>query len=293
MPTLAKLGKPRGLGYVTRMNEQDLQVLVDIISGDRPPRVWSLLVTVFGELAQDTPCKVSGTMLNQLTGLLGIRPEAMRVALHRLRKDGWIESQRDGRTSTYRLTEWGRAQSAKASPRIYAATPTNHDAWLVHFDPAMPIGNAERVGVAITPSMFVCAHPPNSPRVFETKIDDSAGLPAWLRAKICDPVTSAQSQRLATKLASLRDAMRDANSLTDLQIAAIRILIVHTWRRIILKAPELPDAIFPKQWAGPECRLLVAELLQKLPKKNVVELNAQVMRSTVKSKMSYVTPTQA
>lgn len=236
---------------------------------------------------------VSGTMLNNLTRLLGIRPEAMRVALHRLRKDGWIESQRDGRTSTYQLTEWGRAQSAEASPRIYAATPTKRDAWLVHFDPAMPIENAKRVGVAITPGMFVCAYPPNSPQVFETKINDSAGIPAWLRAKICDPVTCAQSQKLATKLAGLRDAMRDADDLTDLQIAAIRILIVHTWRRIILKAPELPDAIFPTEWAGPECRLLVGDLLQKLPKKNVVELNAQVMKSAVKSKMPYETPTQA
>lgn len=275
------------------MNDQDLQALVDIISGDRPPRVWSLLVTVFGELAQVTPSMVSGTLLSNLTRLLGIRPEAMRVALHRLRKDGWIESQRDGRTSSYQLTEWGRAQSAQASPRIYATTPTKRDAWLVHFDPATPVENAEKVGVVITPSMFVCAHPPNIPQVFETKINNSAGLPAWLRAKICDPTTCAQSQRLANKLAGLRDAVRDANDLTDLQIAAIRILIVHTWRRIILKAPDLPDAVFPTEWAGPECRLLVAELLQKLPKKNVVDLNAQVMKSPVRSKMHYETPTQA
>lgn len=74
------------------MKEQDLQALVNIISGNRPPRVCSLLVTFFGELAQATPNMVSVITLNNLTRLLGIRSEAMRVALHRLRKDGWTES---------------------------------------------------------------------------------------------------------------------------------------------------------------------------------------------------------
>lgn len=127
--------------------------------------------------------------------------------------------------------------------------------------------------------------------MFETNINDSAGIPKWLRAKICDTVTCGQSQKFATKLASLRDTMRDGNDLTDLQIAAIRILIVHKWQRIILKAVKLPDAIFPKEWGGLECRLLIAELLRKLPKKNVLELNARAMKSSVRSKISYKTPT--
>lgn len=260
------------------MKDQDFQTLVDIISGDRPPRVWSLLVTVFGELAQETPSMVSGTILSGLTGLLGIRPEAMRVALHRLRKDGWIENQRDGRTSTYRLTQWGHNQSAIANPRIYAATSPNLETWLVHFDPALPFDSAEKVGISITPSMSVCTHPPNTPETLSTKMVAGGDVPAWLRAKICEPEISAKSKNLASKLATLDKEITDTDDLTALQIAAIRILIVHTWRRIVLKVPDLPDEIFPTDWAGSECRMLVSNLLQTLPKQSLLALQTQVTK---------------
>ena len=62
-------------------------------------RVWSVIVTLMGDLTvMGTPgadaSGVSGQALGKVMAALGIRPEATRVALHRLRKDGWIESTR-------------------------------------------------------------------------------------------------------------------------------------------------------------------------------------------------------
>ena len=82
-------------------------------------RVWSLLVTVFGDLAQNEGDVIDGPVLSLLMADIGIKPEATRVALHRLRNDEWIVSTKQGRTSQHSLTARGRRESAAANPRIY------------------------------------------------------------------------------------------------------------------------------------------------------------------------------
>ena len=89
-----------------------------ILGGD-PPRVWSFIVTIFGDLAREDDRYISSRTLNRLTAEIGVKPEATRVALHRLRKEDWLESAKFGRESHYRLTNKGRKLSREAAPRIY------------------------------------------------------------------------------------------------------------------------------------------------------------------------------
>ena len=56
------------------------------------------------------------------------------------------------------------------------------------------------------------------------------------------------------------------------ETAALRVLIVHGWRRIALKVPRLPDHVFPKPWRGPDCRQDMADLLARLPKPSMAAL---------------------
>ena len=81
------------------MRTEDFDQMVKNVLGDAPPRVWSLLVTIFGDLALAKDARLSGASVNALTAAIGIKPEATRVASHRLRKEGWIESHRTGRQS--------------------------------------------------------------------------------------------------------------------------------------------------------------------------------------------------
>ena len=56
------------------------------------------------------------------------------MALHRLRKEDWLESAKFGRESHYRLTDNGRALSREAAPRIYGAA--SDEAWMLAlYDP--------------------------------------------------------------------------------------------------------------------------------------------------------------
>jgi len=113
------------------MASAKFQSIITLFTEDDSPRVWSLLVTMFGDLAQEEGHTLSGGLLGRMTQSVGIKPEATRVALHRLRKEGWLNSERSGRTSAYSLTEWGRAETIAATPIIYAFEEPVKAAWLV------------------------------------------------------------------------------------------------------------------------------------------------------------------
>ena len=86
-----------------------------------PLKVWSVLVTVLGDLSAHPGDRFSGKVLTRLIAPLGLSGPAMRVALHRLRRDGWIVSNRQGRESLYGLSPEGWHQTERVRPRIYAA----------------------------------------------------------------------------------------------------------------------------------------------------------------------------
>jgi len=250
------------------MKTASFQDLATCLTSEQPPRVWSLLVTVFGELAQQEGARISGTLLGQLTTLMGVKPEAMRVALHRLRKDGWIESERDGRKSSYHLTQWGRAQSAKATPRIYGLADVNAPAVLAICNGTLAGSTAPQGEVWITSNIVITTDPARYEDAFCTQLrpDD---LPDWMRGKTVSHATQEQASSL---LGQLNAMTPNADRLSNLEIAALRILIVHGWRRIVLRTPPLPDFVFPRQWAGPACRARVATLLTQLPAQTLAGL---------------------
>jgi phenylacetic acid degradation operon negative regulatory protein len=86
---------------------------ITALTGLGPIRVWSVLVTVFGDLAHET--SLDGSTLSAIMAEIGIKPEASRVALYRLRSDGWVRSEKTGRTSRYNLTDKGAHDSAAAN----------------------------------------------------------------------------------------------------------------------------------------------------------------------------------
>jgi phenylacetic acid degradation operon negative regulatory protein len=44
----------------------------------------------------------------------------------------------------------------------------------------------------------------------------------------------------------------------------LRTLLIHDYRRLLLRDPELPDVLLPAQWSGQKARLLCKELYRRL-----------------------------
>lgn len=240
--------------------------LIALLTTDQPPRVWSLLVTIFGDLCLEPDEWISGTVLNRITQTIGIKPEATRVALHRLKKDNWITSQKTGRRSFYALTDEGRCQSIEASPRIYGSAPAAQ-CWLLILPPNPQSPDAKIT--PINPHLALTTAP--RPDDFAQNLTGQT-LPDWMRCSLCDEKLAQTSRHLDTTLTDLENALPAPLRLDPLQTAALRVLIVHSWRRVILKAPNLPDSVFPESWKGAECRDRTAKLLESLPKPSLSDL---------------------
>ena len=234
-------------------------------------RVWSLLVTVFGDLAQNEGDVIEGPVVSTLMADIGVKPEATRVALHRLRNDDWIASLKKGRTSQHSLTAHGRRESAAANPRIYNFPKQSPEKWqLVILENAstQTRTSMECLGFApFMPRVYLGASNANAPHdavVLMPKV-----VPTWLAAQFEPKGLLQDYAALHHALLGIRQALGDTDPLTARDPAVLRCLIVHSWRRLVLKHPDLPRALYSESWRGHECRQLVSDLLIRLPKPNL------------------------
>lgn len=260
-----------------------IEPFVNILTAGQTPRVWSLLVTVFGDLVQEKEARIHGASLSHLTDLMGVKPEANRVALHRLRKEGWITSERLGRRSAYMLTDRGRLQSASASPVIYTLSPTDNIAKLIITPPQDTTPQNDATLITVAPGVvFAPAHASGGPMGFELPLTPETSPPDWMRQRTVPADVVALSDEVAKRFEACVTLLGQHRPLTRIEVAVLRVLIVHNWRRIVLRSPALPDFLFADAWRGAQCRALASDLLGMLPRPALADLEADI-RATLPS----------
>ncbi len=227
-------------------------------------RVWSLMVTLFGDLAQAEGRMIDGPLLSAVMAEIDVRPEAVRVALHRLRNEGWIASHKHGRTRRHCLTPTSRRETLAASARIYASPDAPPVPWrLVLLEDAMPGPLPSTQGWApLLPRVYLgsaAMQPPDGALVLE-----GGSVPDWLRQELAAQMLEAEYDALIPILRRAEETL-PAGVLSPLQRAVLRCLIVHNWRRIVLRHPAVPAALLPRDWAGQTCHRQVAGLLARFP----------------------------
>lgn len=245
---------------------------VKVLTYNRNQRVWSIIVSLFGDLAQRPGDRISGSVLSRITEPMGIKPEAMRVALHRLRSDGWILSEREGRTSHYSLTESGLSQSRAASPRIYARAPVFPDAWQLSVAPTAKRGGKDARDKAMRQQGVL----PVAPGVFLTPAEAGAvsdsftmtgvidHVPDWLRQKIAPEPVLQTYEDLISALDRFEKIHSQITYLDPFHVATLRTIVVHVWRKALFSHANLPPEFFPAEWKGNSCRVKVLDTLDRL-----------------------------
>ncbi|MEX3316066.1 PaaX family transcriptional regulator C-terminal domain-containing protein [Sulfitobacter sp. PS-8MA] len=234
------------------------------------------MISLFGDLAQGSGHAIDGPVLSTIMAALDVRPEASRVALHRLRNDGWLQSHKVGRISQHSLTAQGRAESAAASPRIYAPPPDLSEPWQM----IVTEENGRQSDMALRASGFI----PVTPRAYVGRMDGTApkdclalrgdAPPDWLRRAAEPAALQPEYDALLGALSALERTLADTRHMNALDIAVLRCLIVHNWRRLVLKHPPLPGGLIRPDWSGYQCHLLVDALLQRYPRPALQDLAA-------------------
>ncbi len=209
---------------------KQLNAVVNELMELEPVKTWSLIVTLLGDL---DGTELTGKQLRVFMDALGIKPEATRVALHRLKRDGWIASKKTGREVTYFLSDRARNDTDAVYDDVYGKDAKYPEGWQI-------LVVSETIDCpASTPSIRIGRHLVVTPRPAES-IEQSSmevqfvqnTIPTWLQHKLLPPETIAVAEKLVT---SATDYLKHCHGTASIEAQLLRLLLLHHWRKIALR----------------------------------------------------------
>jgi phenylacetic acid degradation operon negative regulatory protein len=253
-------------------------------------RAKSLVMTIFGDSIAPHGGTVWLGSLIELLAPLGVNDRLVRTSIFRLAEEGWLESERSGRRSSYAITADALKQFGKAYRRVYAPLEPVWDGyWILLFAPSSDVAPSKRSPLRkellwegfgmLSPGVYA------SPVVEESVVHEMLqrfGLQDQLfvvKAKDL-PGTGGKSLSAAVEeawpLKEVREGYKRfitqfaplAHSLAGRDVApeqafVIRTLLIHEFRRVQLHDPKLPAELLPSAWPGKEAYALCSEIYRR------------------------------
>jgi len=263
------------------------EALVARFRRQRPLRGGSLLVTILGDAIAPRGGVIALASLIELARPFGIADRHVRTAIGRLANEEWVSSQRSGRVSFYQLTNHGRARFAEATQRIYAAPAADWNGeWTLVIFPRT--SGAARDGLReeltwlgfgqLTSGVF--AHPTHREDTVRARVAEleSAGDVVVIQRAVVTHSSNEQLvamgwdlgdlarryRRFVEMFAPLDDALTRSIKAAGETAFVLRTLLVHEYRKVHLRDPQLPASLLPRQWSGTDAHALCRNLYAKV-----------------------------
>jgi phenylacetic acid degradation operon negative regulatory protein len=252
------------------------------------PKAKSVIITVYGDSIVHHGGSAWLGSLIKLVAPLGLNERVVRTSVFRLAKEDWLVAEQIGRRSFYRLTETGRRHFDAAYGRIYyhASRPWDRHWTIVitnfagmNKDPRKALHNDLRWQGFGQLANGIMLHPdPDEAPLRQTLIDAGAGkqvvvmrttAESWVAAEALRDVINRcwDMKRLAVDYTMFLDTFRPvwqtlstASDLDPKTCFAVRTLLMHAYRRVLLRDPKLPDELLEANWPGTSARLLCRNL---------------------------------
>lgn len=264
-------------------------------------RANSVLITLYGDSIAPRGQAVWLGSLIDLVGLFGLSSRLVRTSAFRLTADDWFVATRLGRRSFYELSSVGLLRVQHADRRIYEFNLPEWDGrWtLVLLDSSMRGSTRahlkrellwESFG-QLSPSIY--AHPHVDHRSLKdiVKAAGAENLVAVLSAESLDGYSRLPMQTImhdTFKLAKVEQAWNqfiarfepvftDSHPLNPAEAFFVRTLLIHEYRRVLLRDPNLPAALLPDVWPGLHARQLCEALYGSLLARSESFLQANVI----------------
>lgn len=273
-----------------------IQSRLDRFRQQKRVRAGSLILTVFGDSVLPRGGRIWLGSLIRLLEPLDLKERLVRTSVFRLSKDQWLRAETIGRRAEYVLTNQGRQLIDEASRHIYASyAPLWDRRWRLimtvgDLDPAL----REKVHKSLFWHGFgllgwdCFVHPSAElPAVLDSLIAE--GLSPALGALLPMFAADARSAQTASDVELVRRAwdlggMAEAYSqfiavyqpiLDELQhehpvetsdedTFLLKTLLIHDYRHLLLRDPQLPDVLLPSDWPAQKVRLLCKALYKRL-----------------------------
>lgn len=259
-------------------------------------RAGSLIISVFGDAVLPRGGRIWLGSLIRLLQPLGVSERLVRTSVYRLAKAEWLRAESRGRRADYLLTDSGRQRFEEASRLIYASrAPAWDRRWrLVLVAGDLPAADREPLRRALFWQGFgmlgsdCFVHPgADLKAVFDALMAEGLGhllgvLMPMLAAESgagrsadgldlvgqawdLEALGAAYAGFVATygPLLSQLEGGGEA-AMDDEEAFLLRILLIHDYRRLLLRDPDLPDVLLPAGWPGRAARSLCRDLYRRL-----------------------------
>lgn len=249
-------------------------------------RPASFIYTLFGDFVHRDPGSQDELWVGALVRLMGefgLSPQAVRQAVSRMSKQGWLVSRKRSSRSFYALTGQGRRRVEAISPRIYGPVvewdgrwrvltysvaetkreardrlrkdlqvlgwaPLSSSSWITPIDGLEAArGAAEANGVLETVDLFSGEYQgPRSDRELLERCWDLPAIAALYREFIARYEEGLQTERAR-------------HALSDEQAFVERMWLVHDYRKFTYVDPGFPSTLLPAHWPGTAAASLFRE----------------------------------
>jgi phenylacetic acid degradation operon negative regulatory protein len=268
---------------------------VTVAAEPRPvTRPNSFIYTLFGDFVHRDPGSNDelwvGALI-RLMGQFGLSDQAVRQAVSRMSRQGWLVARKHGNRSFYALTDRGRRRVEAISPRIYGPVvewdgrwrmltysvaesnregrdrlrkdltvlgwaPLSASTWLSPHDALDQARNAaEASGVLENVDFFAGEYfGPHTDRELLERCWDLPAIAEQYREFI-----ARYEPRLQTERAT--HALRDDEAFVE------RMWLVHDYRKFTYVDPGLPSTLLPAHWPGTAAAALFREYYALISKK--------------------------
>ncbi len=255
-------------------------------------RARSLLFTVYGDSIRPHGGEIGLGSLIRLMAPLGFTPRAVRAAMSRMARQGWLRSRRVGRRAYYSLTPQGAWRVEEGVRRVYRLEPEAWDGRWRLLTYAIPEGRRsirDRLRRELT---WLGLGPLSrstwlTPRALAAQLSELARAhgvdgnvaifeaalvgPAQDRALVrrcwdLDAIAARYHAFIATtrrRAASLRVRLR-RRAISEAACFAEKIRLVHEYRKFLFVDPGLPDALLPSAWPGRDAARLFRDVYRLL-----------------------------
>jgi len=241
-------------------------------------RAWSLAVSFLGDCIVPRGGDVGMATITEVLSAFGIDSGVIRTSMSRLAGDGWVRRQKVGRLSFYSLTPIALAESEAATRRIYAAGhPQDPCTWRVYLGAGLSKPEQGRLRAALRRRGAADL----GAQVHLLPVAEDLPDPGGAIALTADPLPEAEARllvrrvfdlaaleedyrRFVTAFAPLREALQVGRKRVGLEAVALRVFVIHCFRRVVLRDPLIPAPYLPEDWPGIAARETAAGIWRAL-----------------------------
>lgn len=272
----------------------------------------SLIITVFGDSIAPYGGQAWLKSLMMLVEPFGLNDRLVRTSVFRLAAEGWLVANRQGRRSEYRLTPEGFSRFEHAHHRIYSTGKPNWDGrWTfvvlppgeptparaqlkreLEWEGFVPLGTGllahpsarlDTVGgiidrLELRQQVFVLTGNEATP-LYGRPLSDFA-KDAWSLEALAEDYT-----QFLERFKPLHDALQEIINPPPQSAFIARTLLIHSFRRVQLRDPQLPEALLPADWPGYTAYTLSASVYESL-----YERANEHVRAALETESGFVPP---